>query len=59
MKYIVYWMIGLKNLMSLNIMKTYYINFNVQNKATRDMGDIGAILTSKPSHKISWPDYPK
>jgi hypothetical protein len=23
------------------------------------MGDIGAILTSKPSHKISWPDYPK
>jgi hypothetical protein len=41
----VYWMIGLKKkLMSLNIMKTYYINFTVQNKVTRDME---AILTSK------------
>jgi hypothetical protein len=32
--------------MSLNITKTYYINFTVNNKVVRDMGGIGAILSS-------------
>jgi hypothetical protein len=35
-----------KNLLSLNTTKTYYINFTTKNKVTRDMGDIGTVLTS-------------
>jgi hypothetical protein len=33
------------NLMSLNIIKTYYINFTAKTRSARDMGDLGAIIT--------------
>jgi hypothetical protein len=33
------------NLMSLNIIKTYYVNFMANTKCVRDMGDLGAIIT--------------
>jgi hypothetical protein len=33
-----------KNLMSLNILKTYYINFFAKNSCHRDLGDLGAIM---------------
>jgi hypothetical protein len=35
-----------KNSMSLNTIKTKYINFTAKNKVNRDMGDIGTIITS-------------
>jgi hypothetical protein len=34
-----------KNLMSLNILKTYYINFSARSRCHRDMGDLGAIIS--------------
>jgi hypothetical protein len=34
-----------KNLMSLNIVKTYYINFTAKIRCDRDMGDLGTIIT--------------
>jgi hypothetical protein len=35
-----------KNSMSLNTIKTYYINFTSKNKVERDIGDLGAIITT-------------
>jgi hypothetical protein len=32
--------------MSLNTKKTYYINFTAKCKVDRDIGDLGAIITS-------------
>jgi hypothetical protein len=32
--------------MSLNTIKTYYINFTAKNKVERDIGDLGTIITS-------------
>jgi hypothetical protein len=34
-----------KNSMSLNTIKTYYINFTAKFKVERDIGDLGAIIT--------------
>ena len=44
MEYIGYWRTGLKKLMSLNLMKTYYINFTVKNNIVREIGGIGTVL---------------
>jgi hypothetical protein len=35
-----------KNSMSLNKKKTYYINFTAKYKVEREIGDLGAIITS-------------
>jgi hypothetical protein len=43
-----------KNSMSLNTIKTYYINCTAKNKVERDIGDLGTIITTT---KISWPDH--
>jgi hypothetical protein len=32
--------------MSLNTIKTYYINFTAKNKVERDIGDLGTIITT-------------
>jgi hypothetical protein len=32
--------------MSLNTIKTYYINFTAKNKVERDIGDVGTIITT-------------
>jgi hypothetical protein len=32
--------------MSLNRIKTYYINFTAKNKVERDIGDLGTIITT-------------
>jgi hypothetical protein len=37
-----------KNSMSLNTIKTYYINFTSKNKAERDIGDLGKLLQPPP-----------
>jgi hypothetical protein len=44
-----------RTLMSLNTIKTNYINFTAKNKVHRDMADIGTLITST-NHKISRPD---
>jgi hypothetical protein len=32
--------------MSLNTIKTYYINFTIKNKVEKDTGDLGTIITT-------------
>jgi hypothetical protein len=46
------------NSVSLNTIKTYYINFTAKNKVERDIGDLGTInYYNHKLYQISWPDH--